>query len=499
MGTRRYKPCTPRHWEATLPARVEDYVSADSWVRVVDAYVASLDLEALGFTNAGGELGRGQPAFHPGALVRLYIFGYVDRVHSSRRLERECRRNLETIWLVRGLRPGYRTIAAFRSDNALALKATSRDFVAVCQDLDLLGGESVAIDGAFFNASASDASVVTKKGVERDLARIERDIAAYHRLLEETDAQETRGPAVSAQIPDLDAKLARLKERQERQRTLVAEMDKRGETQLSRTDRDARALRKSGQRLVGFNVQNSVDAKHKLIVHHEVTNDGNDQHQLARQAIACKEELGVDTLTAQADAGYFSETELADCARAGITVYVPIPDKYKAVEAQGRFSGADFVYRPADDVYDCPGGSTLRPQGQPQLKNGVHRTRYVSQASVCAACEHKGVCLPEKTPRRQIYRSEHADLIDAHRQRMDAAGAAAMRERASLVEHPFGTLKRWFGWDHFLLRGLRKVGGEMALMVLGYNLLRVTHILGFEALRDYFALRRRNAPAALAA
>jgi hypothetical protein len=200
-----------------------------------------------------------------------------------------------------------------------------------------------------------------------------------------------------------------------------------------------------------------------------------------------------------ADAGYSSETELADGARAGIDADVPIPDKYKAVQAQGRFSGADFEYRRADDVYGCPGGATLRPQGKPQVKSGVRRTRYASQASVCAECPLKQICLPGKSPRRQIYRSEHADPIDAHRQRMAEAGAAPMRERASLVEHPFGTLKRWFGWDHFLLRGLRKVSGEMALMVLCYNLLRVTHILGFDALRDYFVQRRCKAAAVIAA
>jgi transposase len=495
MGTRRYKPCIPRHQEALLPPRVEDYVGANNPVRILDLFVESLDLDALGFRHAGGGLGPGQPPFHPGPLLKLYLYGYVNRVHSSRRLERESRRNLETIWLIEGLRPGYRTIAEFRRINPAALKAACKDFVLTCKELDLLGGETVAIDGSFFNASAGEASVATKKTLEREAAQLERDIEEYHRLLEETDAREAHAPEGSGETPDLGAKLAQLQERQARKRALIAQLDASGETQISRTDPDARALRKRGQSLVGYNVQSGVDAKHKLIAHHEVTNDGNDQRQLARQAAAAKEALGADTLTAVADAGYFSEAELADCARNGIAVYVPVPDKYKAVEDQGRFSGADFEYRHADDVYGCPGGSTLRPQGRPQIKSGVQRTRYVSDPSVCAECPHNGRCLPEKTPRRQIYRSEHADLIDAHRARMaDPQAQERMRERAALVEHPFGTLKRWFGWDHFLVRGRLKVSGEMSLMVLCYNLTRAANVLGFDALRDYFVQRQRKAP-----
>jgi transposase/cell division protein FtsB len=488
MG-RRYKQGTARFQYALLPPRVEDYVGEDNTVRGIDAYVETLDMDALGFRNAGGDLAPGQPAYPPAALLKLYIFGYLNRVHSSRRLARECRRNLEAIWLVEGLAPGYRTIAEFRKLNGKALKAACKDFVALCKELDLLGGEVVAIDGAFFNASASDASVVTKTRLEKDLKQIEADIDAYCRDLDAHDQQERDGTADLGTASDLEAKLDKLKARQARKQAQIKQLQDSGETQLSRTDPDARALRKAGQKTTGYNVQNTVDAKHKIIVDHEVTNAGNDAEQLAAQAIAAKAALEVDNLIAVADAGYYSEKQLADCAAANITAYVGIPDKHRAVRAEGRFSGAQLQYVGGADVYVCPGGEVLRPQGKPAPIHGILRRRYTRPAKACQGCPLKGICLPESGAGRQIYRSEHAAVAETHGQRMAEQGRERMAQRASLVEHPFGTLKRWFGWDHFLVRGFEKVRGEMSLMVLGYNLIRVINILGLAALRDYCAQR----------
>jgi len=502
MG-RRYKQGTPRLHFAVLPPRIEDYVGEDNAVRAIDAYVETLDLDALGFRNAGGDLTPGQPAFAPAALLKLYLYGYVNRVHSARRLARECRRNLEVVWLLEGLAPGYRTIAEFRKVNGKALKAACKDFVALCKELDLLGGETVGLDGAFFNASASDASIVTKTRLEKDLKRIELDIDAYYQGLDAQDQQERGAAPDLGEERALPAKIEQLKTRQARGQAQLKQLEDSGETQISRTDPDARALRKAGQQTVGYNVQTAVDSKHKLIVHHEVTNAGNDCEQLAPQAVAAKEELGVDGLIAVADAGYYSEAQLAECEQANITAYVAIPDKHQAIVAEGRLSGAHFHYVAGADVYVCPGGEVLRPQGQPAAKRGVRRTRYTRPARQCQGCPLKAVCLPEKTPQRQIWRSEHARTVQAHRQRMAAEGAKRMRQRAGLTEHPFGTLKRWFGWDHFLVRGFEKVRGEMSLMVLGYNLIRVLNILGLQALRDYCARRlssgARATPAAVAA
>ena len=490
MIGRRYKQGTARGYEARLPRRIEDFVGADNPVRAIDAFVDTLDLAVLGFVNAGGALRCGQPAFAPAALLKLYITGYLDRVHSSRRLARECRRNLEFMWLLEGLTPGYRTIAAFRQFNGPALRAACKDFILLCKDLDLLGGEEIGIDGAFFNASASDASVITKTTLEKRLTQIESDIDAYHHALETQDAQERGLPEDLSKTPELAAKIVKLQARQAQHAALLKQLADSGDTQISRTDPDARALRKGGQQLVGYNVQNSVDSKHRLIVHYEVTNAGNDTQQLAPQALAAKAVLAVEKLTAAADAGYFNEAQLAACAQANITVYVPVPDYAQGLTAQGRLSGANFQYLPETDVYLCPGKQELHQYGTPHRRAGTGTlyTRYSRPPGACQDCPLKASCLPA-SGRRQIERSEHAPVVDALRQRMADQGPARMRQRAGLVEHPFGTLKRWFGWDHFLVRGFEKVRGEMSLMVLGYNLTRVIHILGVQAFRDYCAQR----------
>lgn len=489
---RRYKRGTARSQVALLPPRIEDYVGADNPVLAMDAYVDTLDPIKLGFVNAEGDLAPGQPAFDPATLLKLYIYGYINRVHSSRRLARECRRNLELIWLLEGLTPGYRTIADFRKVNARALRAACKDFVVLCKELDLLGGEVVGIDGSYINASASDASVVTKGSLQKALEQVELDIEAYCRGLDARDQQEGQAPAALDSEHDLPKKIEKLKARQARMQAQIEQMQARGETQICTTDPDARSLSKGKQHTVGYNLQNTVDSKHKLIIHHEVTNDGNDSQQLAPQAQAAKEVLGVEALSALADAGYYSEEQLAQCERAGIEVYVPIPDKHRVVTAEGRFSGAQFHYVPGADVYVCPGAQVLTPRGKPSIKRGIKRTAYTRQAKACRGCPLKSVCLPEKTPQRKIFRSEHADTVDAHRRRMAAHGRERMRQRAGLAEHPFGTLKRWFGWDHFLVRGFEKVRGEMSLMVLGYNLMRALNVLGLDAFRDYCARRAGN-------
>ena len=496
--SRRYKQGTARSQVALLPPRIEDYVRGDNPVLAIDAYVETLDLAALGFVNAAGDLTAGQPAFDPAGLLKLYLYGYINRIHSSRRLARESRRNLEVIWLLEGLTPGYRTIAEFRRVNGAALRAACKDFVVLCKELDLLGGEVVAIDGSFINASASDASVVTKGALEKALKQLEQDIDAYCQGLDAQDACEGEASGELDSEPALPEKLAKLKARQARLQARLGRMRDSGETQISRTDRDARSLSKGKQHTVGYNLQNTVDAKHKLIVHHEVTNDGNDTRQLAPQAMAAKEVLGVEQLTALADAGYYSEEQLAACEQAGIEPYVPVPAKYRPVAAKGRLTGEQFHYVRGVDAYICPAGQILRPQGKPHARAGILLTRYTRTARACRSCPLKSVCLPRKTPRRQIYRSEHADTVTAHRRRMTASGGERMRQRAGLVEHPFGTLKRWFGWDHFLVRGFAKVRGEMSLMILGYNLMRVLAILGLERFRDYCARRARSGAAATA-
>jgi len=309
MTNRNYKigPC--REQLSLLPPRVEDYVARDNPVRAIEAYVGALDLERLGFRHAGGGLCAGQPSYDPADLLKAYLYGYLHRVRSSRRLEQEAHRNLERMWLLKGLTPGYRTVANFRRDNWAALKAANREFVLLLRELDLLGGELVAIDGAFFHGDASKASIKTKKRLAEQLARLERDIEEYGKALASNDAiEETHSPADQdggrrngGSVAD---DLAALMERRAKAQADLDRLKESGETQLSTTDADARLLSKRGHVIAGYNVQIAVDAKHKLIATSEVVNDGNDSGQLYEVAEAAKEALGVETLEAIADTGY---------------------------------------------------------------------------------------------------------------------------------------------------------------------------------------------------
>lgn len=474
---RRYKRGNDLAQAMLLPPSIEDYVAKDNPVRAIKAYVQTLDMAALGFANAAGEAGAGQPAFDPRDLLALYIYGYLNRVRSSRRLHQECIRNLEVMWLLGALAPCYRVISAFRKDNADALVKTTKAFVALCRELGLVGGERVGLDGSFFNADASDASVKTAKQLRAELAAHERDIERYHQQLEASDAQAGAQAVPTHVSPE---QLEEIKTRAERKRTQLKTLEERGETQLCKTDPDARRLSKSGKRTIGYNVQSVVDAKHKLIVTHAVTNDANDSEQLAAMAKRAKDVLEVDTLQVLADAGYASEAELSACEREGIEAIVPIPDKHRDMQASGRFNGTAFHYNSACDVYVCPGGQLLYPQGKPTLRSEVSMQKYASRDARCRGCALRTLCLPAKTPRRQLWRSEHADVMARHHRRM-AASAALMRERAGLCEHPFGTMKRWLGWDHFLVRGFEKVRGEMALLINCYNLRRLLTLYGVEA------------------
>jgi transposase len=354
MTPGRYKSGTERGQGSLLPPQVEDYVTTDNPVRAIEAYVQGIDLAALGFRHAERASGPGQPPYDPADLLKLYLYGYLNRVRSSRALEREAKRNLELIWLLRGLTPGYRTIASFRAENAAALRAANRHFVRLLGELDLLGGSLVAIDGAFFDGSASKASIVTAKRLSEQLAALDRDIDAYAASLAAADAQEEAEAATPA--GDAGAQMATLLKRRDTLAADLARLEASGETQLSRTDPDARLLSKSGQCVAGYNVQIAGDDKHKLIVASEVVNDGNDSGQLHAMAQSAKAALGVDALTATADSGYYDGGSIKACEEDGIEPVVPIPERGSRPAAEGRFALSDFHYDPDEDVYRCPAG-----------------------------------------------------------------------------------------------------------------------------------------------
>jgi transposase len=491
MTNHTFKSGIDRKQPSFLPPRVEDYVGRNNPVRAIDAYVDVLDLKELGLRHPGSDGGAGQPPYDPADLLKLYLYGYLHRLRSSRALEAEASRNLEVIWLLKGLTPAYRTIGTFRKENWTALKATNRDFVLMARELGLIGGELVGIDGAFFDGNASKGSIKTRRKLAERLAQIDREIEAYGAALEANDQAEAGEPAAGGgggTGEDVAQKMAALMERRGQLQADLAGLDESGETQLSRTDADARLLSKNGQVVAGYNVQIAVDDKHKLIVASEVVNDGNDSGQLHKMAKAAKDELGVETLTALADTGYYNGPELKACEADGIVAYVPVAKRIGRLEAEGRISHQEFVYEADANVYRCPAGQLLRPTDGRKVNGGRIETRYVSRKSDCDACALRLRCLSAKTPTRTIQRWEHEDVLDRHRERMKGA-EARMRRRAELAEHPFGTLKCRAGYRHFLVRGFDKVRGEWSLMALCYNFSRVLKIIGLDNLIAYFAKR----------
>ena len=463
-------------------------MAPDNPVRAIESFVCALDLAKLGFCHAGrGVQAMGQPPYNPADLLKLYLYGYINQVRSSRRLEREACRNLELIWLLKGLRPGYRTIANFRKENWKALKAVNRGFVLLARELGLVGGTVVAIDGSFFHGDASKASIFTRRRLAGQIAKLDQEIEAYGKSLEDNDAAEAsqRGNNGSedggGDGGDIGAKVSALMARRLRAQADLDRLEASGETQLSLTDPDARLLVKGGQGVAGYNVQAVVDDKHKLIVASEVVNDSSDVNQLHAMAKAAKEALEVEALQVLADEGYYSSTELKACEDDGIIAYVPPSEGNGLLEKAGRFGLKNFSYDGAADAYTCPAGQLLRPMERRWTNtSGRVEIRYASRTKVCRACPLRTKCLTPKASQRIVRRWEHEDVLERHRARMESAGDL-MRRRSAIVEHPFGTLKCRAGYRHFLVRGFDKVRGEWSLMALCYNFTRVLNILGFEA------------------
>jgi transposase len=485
MTTRRYQLTLNRQQDMLLPMRVEDFVSENNSVRAIDAYVDTLDLAALGFTHSHAVIRSGQPPFNPAAMLKLYLYGYVQHLNSSRKLERETHRNLEVIWLVEGVRPSYKSIADFRNANSAALKASNRDFILLCKELSLLGGEEVAIDGSFFKADASKSGIYTEDKLNKQLAALEQKISDYQQRLARQDAEDDQaGKGSLVEDEQLASKLKRLQEKQARTKALRQQLKDNGDTQISTVDSDARLLTKRGHTVAGYNVQIAADSKHKLIVADDVTQDGNDTQQLAPMLTKAQAILQSENLTGLADSGFYHREQIKACEDNHITVYVAVPDKSRRIAKQGRFTREQFNYDPEKDCYRCPQGEILNRCGQRQSAQGENDYRYKSKASVCGHCPVRQYCLSKKTKLRQLYRWEHEAVIERHKQRL-VQQPDSMKKRAALVEHPFGTLKYRAGINHFLMRGLEKCRGEFSLMILAYNFTRVLNIIGVDRLRDY--------------
>jgi len=442
-------------------------------------YVEGLDLAKLGFGRVE-PLEKGRPCYHPATLLKIYIFGYLNRIPSSRRLERECQRNIELIWLTGQLAPDFKTIADFRKDNGKAIREVCRTFVALCRELDLLSVASVAIDGSKFKAVNARDKNFTEAKMRRRFERIEESVARYLSQLETADL---RGDAVpEAKVARLKDKLAKLKQEVVRLTAIKEEMMQSEDKQVSLTDPDARSMATSGKDtgIVGYNVQTAVDTKHHLIVAHEVTNIGTDRHQLSNMAEQARTAMGVETLDAVADRGYYASEEIRACEEAGITVTLPKPMTSNS-KAEGRFGKQDFRYVAENDIYICPAGEALAYSFTTEERGLVLR-RYRTNA--CQRCAIKHRCTTAKE--RLITRWEHEAVLETVQARLDRH-PEKMTVRRSTAEHPFGTIKCWMGATHFLMKRLPKVKTEMALNVLAYNMKRVMAILGVVGLRQALA------------
>jgi len=462
--------------QATLfPESLEDWVAEDNAVRVIEAFVEALDLGNLGFNGVDPQA-TGRPSYHPSVLLKLYIYGYLNRVQSSRRLEREAGRNVEVMWLTGRLTPDHKTIADFRKDNGPAIRKVCAQFVVLCRRLGLLAAASVAIDGSKFKAVNNRDRNFTSAKMKRRMAQIEESVARYLHQLDSNDRQEP-SLAQTMRGTRLKEKIEKLKEEMARLEALEARRQDTPDQQISLTDPDARSMATSGRGsgTVGYNVQTAVDTEHHLIVTHEVTNVGNDRSQLSPMAKQAKEVLEVDELDVVADRGYFSGSEILACEKAGITVTLPKP-MTSGSRAKGRFVKNDFRYLADEDVYICPAGERLKYYFTNEEK-GLRLRRYWTNA--CQDCAIKQACTTNKM--RRIARWEHEHVLEAVQRRLDE-NPQAMRQRRETVEHPFGTIKARMGATHFLMKRLKNVRTEMALSVLAYNLTRIMNIIGIRPL-----------------
>jgi transposase len=462
-----------RGQQALLPASLEDYVGEDNPVRVVDVYVEDLDLAALGFERIRPKA-TGRPGYHPSTLLKIYLYGYLNRVQSSRRLEREANRNIELMWLTGRLAPDFKTIADFRKDNGPAIQAVCTQFIILCRELGLFMKAVVAIDGAKFKAVNAREKNFTKGKLKRRIGQVEASIERYLQSLDVADLQE--GDVAEAKADRLKDKIAAMRTKLSQLRQRETEVHQSPEQQISLTDPDARAMATSTKAgMVGYNVQVAVDTEHHLIATHEVTNIVSDKVQLSSMSAKAKAAMGTKTLDVLADRGYFSGEEILACEAMDVTPYVPKPYTSGA-KAAGRFGKYDFIYVPSENAYCCPAGEMLTYR-YTNVEAG--RTLHAYWTTKCGGCDLKDKCTPARE--RRVRRWEHEGIVDAMLERLEQAGDA-MTIRRRTVEHPFGTLKAWMGPTHFLMKGLKNVKTEMSLSVLAYNLKRMISIMGVKPL-----------------
>ena len=453
-----------------LPESVDDYLGPENPVRFIDAFVEGLDLAAAGFERVTSN-NSGRPSYAPDDLLKLYIYGYLNRVRSSRRLAAETHRNIEVIWLLRHLKPDFKTIADFRCHNRLAFRNVFRQFVLLCKQLDLFGRELLAVDGTRIKAVNNKDRNFTRASLAKFIELADAKLDDYVNRLDESDAAESK--TGGARVKNLAEKINAIRERRTRCTTMLAELDRTEENQISLTDPDSRAMAGHTHVAVGYNVQIAVDAEHKLIVEQQVTNQVVDMGLLTQTAEPAKDMLGVDTIAVVADKGYFKIEDIEACEKAGMVPYVPRPQRGPSVKA-GLFRKDEFSYEATSDTYVCPARQRLQPYSSSLLR-GLKKTNYVNKLA-CDDCAIRSRCTAGKF--RTVSRLENEAVFDRMQARV-AERPDIMNRRRETVEHPFGTIKQWMYQAAFLMRGLEKVRAEFSLTALAYNLRRVLNIVGF--------------------
>jgi transposase len=456
-----------------LPESLDEYVGQDNPVRFIDAFVEGLDLTAAGFIRVAPKA-PGRPGYAPNDLLKLYIYGYLNRVRSSRRLEAESHRNIEVIWLLRHLKPDFKTIADFRRDNRNAFRSIFRQFVLLCRQLDLFGRELLAVDGTRIKAVNNKDRNFTRASLTQFIKLADAKLDDYLQRLDQRDAAETT--TTGSRVKNLAEKIAAIRARRTRCKDMLEQLERTGEDQISLTDPDSRAMAAHTRVAVGYNVQVAVDVKHKLIVEQQVTNQVVDMGLLTQTAEPAKEVLGVETIDVVADKGYFKIEDIEACEKAGIVPYVPRPQRGPSVKA-GLLRKDEFQYDADGDSYVCPAGRRLHPYSSSLLR-GLKKINYVNKLA-CDDCTIRSQCTGGTF--RTVSRLENEAVLDEMQARL-AKRPGVLDRRRETVEHPFGTIKQWMNQGAFLMRGLEKVRAEFSLTALAYNLRRVLNLVEFAEL-----------------
>ena len=477
-----YKQGLNRKQQLMFPPSLDELVEEDNVVRAIEAYVDTLDIFKLNIKTKKSLIKDGQPAFHPKLLLKIYIYGYLNKIRSSRKLEEEINRNIEMMWLTQGLRPSYKTIANFRKNNPKALQTIFKEFSILLKNLKLITGDLVAVDGAFLRANASKNTLIMRKTVKKDIAKIDEDIKNYMTLLETLDKEDGMplGYKNSSKLKVSKEEIDKLLTKKEQFQKDLDMLDALGKEQHNKTDKDATVMSKPAHNLMAYNSQIAVDDTYKFIVATDISTNGHDLDQLHNMATRSKEITENSDIVVTADKGYYSSKEIKKCIEDGIETIIPPRATAKTKKIKNaRFSKNQFIYNHEDDCYICPNNQELKKIEKQYERDGRMLDVYRVSSSYCKICPLKKNCLSDATPNKQMYRWEHEDLIDSYTKKMSTPEAKAIvKKRGSIVEHPFGTIKRTLGWDHFLVRTKKKVLGENALIMFTSNFKRVLNLIG---------------------